>query len=454
MSLTKASYSMISGETANILDYGADPTGVASSTAALNAALATGNSVFIPKGIFRLTGETVVPSGARIFGVGPNKSEFKCDVSAHTGVFLRLAGGNNFLEDVGFFGTSTSAGTAIYLSAVNVYEFTGYLYVKNVNVREINLAIRINCTFITLIENCRIYANEKGILVDPQYDGVGDNGYFTTLSINKTIINQNSDYGFKAIPTLVSKNLSFRDSAIESNTGSVSGYQSLIENVDPLQISNCYFEAVDTIPFMRLSSCNTYIYQAYVNGTGGLDLQGATNYVVAQNFYGTAATDKVIATGGAIQRVEFWDSSLGSDTNITAAFRIYKRTSVGATYYRNYVFGLGLTLATNSGNTNTSYQEEVLLYKKTVSATVNANSSALLITNQYLPNTWNADFVIGSAQIANSYQPNLLFQVTPATTGSDQYYCVVAHNLSGSPITLSNALLKIMFVKGAAMAVT
>ena len=445
---------MISGETANILDFGADPTGVASSTAALNAALATGNSVFIPKGTFRLTGESVVPGGARIFGVGPNDSQFKCDVSAHAGVFLRLAGGNNFLEDVGFFGTSTSAGTAIYLSAVNVYEFTGYLYVKNVHVREINLAIRINCTFITLIENCRIYANEKGILVDPQYDGVGDNGYFTTLSINKTIINQNSDYGFKAIPSLVSKNLNFRDSSIESNTGSTSGYQSLIENVDPLQISNCYFEAANTIPFMRLSSCNTYIYQAYVNDTGGLDLQGASNYLVAQNFYGTAVGDKIIATGGAIQRVELWDSQISGSSNITAVYQCYRRTFVGATFYRNRIYGLGLQLADNSGVTNTSLQKEVLLYKKTVSVTVPANGIATLIADQYLPNTWSADFAIGFAQITDSYQPELICQVTTATTGSSEYYCVFARNFSASPIVLSNAKLKIMFIKGEAMAVT
>ena len=59
MSLTKASYSMVSGAPVNILDYGADPTGVADSAAAIQAALiaaasAGGKQVFCPAGKYRV----------------------------------------------------------------------------------------------------------------------------------------------------------------------------------------------------------------------------------------------------------------------------------------------------------------------------------------------------------------------------------------------------------------
>lgn len=448
MSLTKVSYSMIAGETANILDYGADPTGVASSTAALNAAMASGKSVFIPQGTFRLTGESVMPSGMRIFGVGSSKSVLRCDTTAHTGVFVRVAGGNNDIEDVVFSGTSTAAGTALYLSAVNVYEFTGWITLNNVHSTGMDLGIRINNVFAVSLNNVRVYGNTKGLLVDPQYDGIGDNGYFTTISLNKTYLNQNSDYGFKATPTLVSKNLNFRDSVIESNNGSTSGYQSYIQNVDPFQISNCYFESVNTIPFMRLSSCNTYIYQAYVNATGGLDLQSASNYLVAQNFSGTSANDKVIATGTSLQRVEFWDSQLGANTNINSVYQLYRRTAIGTTFYRNTVYNIGLQLTANSGVANTSYLNEVILLKKTVSATIPANDSVALISDETLSNTWGEDFVVGVAQIVNSYQPNIICQVTTATTGSAQYFGVTARNFSASPIVLTDALLKIIIMKG------
>ena len=42
MALTKVTYSMIKGAVANVLDYGADPTGNADSTTAIIAALASG----------------------------------------------------------------------------------------------------------------------------------------------------------------------------------------------------------------------------------------------------------------------------------------------------------------------------------------------------------------------------------------------------------------------------
>lgn len=59
MSLTKATYSMILGAELNVLDFGADPTGVNSSSSAIQAAVdvaaAQGRGVFIPSGVYKLT---------------------------------------------------------------------------------------------------------------------------------------------------------------------------------------------------------------------------------------------------------------------------------------------------------------------------------------------------------------------------------------------------------------
>lgn len=63
MSLTKVSYSMISGAPANVLDFGADLTGVADSTTAFNAALAASDNVFAPVGIYRLDSSVTIPTG-------------------------------------------------------------------------------------------------------------------------------------------------------------------------------------------------------------------------------------------------------------------------------------------------------------------------------------------------------------------------------------------------------
>ena len=54
MSLTKVSYSMIEGAAFNVIDFGADPTGSASSVSAFNAALANGGLVYVPSGTYEL----------------------------------------------------------------------------------------------------------------------------------------------------------------------------------------------------------------------------------------------------------------------------------------------------------------------------------------------------------------------------------------------------------------
>ena len=60
MSLTKATYSMIEGAAYNVLDFGADPSGVASSVAAFNAAVANGGTVYVPSGTYNLNGKVTL----------------------------------------------------------------------------------------------------------------------------------------------------------------------------------------------------------------------------------------------------------------------------------------------------------------------------------------------------------------------------------------------------------
>lgn len=70
MALTKVSFSMIESAPANVLNYGADPTGVADSTAAINAALDASNQVFMPEGTYKVSsGELTFNTGNELFGV-------------------------------------------------------------------------------------------------------------------------------------------------------------------------------------------------------------------------------------------------------------------------------------------------------------------------------------------------------------------------------------------------
>lgn len=68
MSLTKVTYSMITSAPANVLDYGADPTGVADSTTAFVAAVADNLEVWVPEGTYRVTAPIQLRPGQHVFG--------------------------------------------------------------------------------------------------------------------------------------------------------------------------------------------------------------------------------------------------------------------------------------------------------------------------------------------------------------------------------------------------
>ena len=69
MSLTKVTYSMILGSPVSVLDFGADSTGVADSTAAFVAAQVASKNVFAPPGTYILD-ELRIQNGVQLIGAG------------------------------------------------------------------------------------------------------------------------------------------------------------------------------------------------------------------------------------------------------------------------------------------------------------------------------------------------------------------------------------------------
>ena len=64
---------------ANVLDYGADPTGVMDSTAAINTAISAGKGVFIPTGTYRINGQINVLPGTTVQGAGVKSTYLTID---------------------------------------------------------------------------------------------------------------------------------------------------------------------------------------------------------------------------------------------------------------------------------------------------------------------------------------------------------------------------------------
>lgn len=80
----------------NVLDYGADPTNTNDSTAAFNAAVATGKSVYIPSGGYNITGAITINAGQLIYGAGPGVTAININSSTFNmsaaGVFVFASG--------------------------------------------------------------------------------------------------------------------------------------------------------------------------------------------------------------------------------------------------------------------------------------------------------------------------------------------------------------------------
>jgi hypothetical protein len=91
MSLTKSSYFITNGAPANVLDYGADPTGTTECAAAIQAAIDVGRRVYIPKGVYKIaTTLRFQQSGQIIYGDGRN---FGADVDQTTLKWTGASGG-------------------------------------------------------------------------------------------------------------------------------------------------------------------------------------------------------------------------------------------------------------------------------------------------------------------------------------------------------------------------
>ena len=77
MTLTKAHNRMIAGAFANVLDYGADPTGVTDSTTKIQAAINAETNIYFPAGTYLITAALEIPSNRVLHGATRQSSVIK-----------------------------------------------------------------------------------------------------------------------------------------------------------------------------------------------------------------------------------------------------------------------------------------------------------------------------------------------------------------------------------------
>ena len=441
-------------EYVSIEDFGASPSATATAnTAAIQAALLAHKHVLIPAGTFAINGPLRIRDGGSIEGYGPYVSILSCDTVAYTGIFISM-GGHTKIRHVGLAGTNpTREGTGIKLwdSGEDIYDFTGYITIEDVNIKGFQFGLYVNNIFHLDYKVGIVEQNTYGIYILPAYNIPKDNGYCTTLAFQKLTIGFNDNLGFYMNPTINSANISIKDCSIEGNSLVGLQEQSSITKCNPLVIENTYFEGHSAQPALTLVECDTSMTNCYINGTGGVDLAATANTFRGVNCYGTSATDNLIANGTSLQFVSLIDCIFPGAGSVLNATRMHMvNTQWGATVYKNTWQNPSLALTGSLGNTTNI--EEVIGFTKTVTASVAAGATVALITDQASSNLWANEFVTATASLANVYLPGLILQVTPATTGSSEYFCVFAHNLTAGTLTITAATLKVLFIKGAGAA--
>lgn len=202
MSLTKASYSMITGAPINVLDFGADPTGVTDSTSAIQAALALQGTLT----------QSLQTSGGLYLGTTPAvhfpKGEYLISATLN-GIsdYAIITGEAAALKKAATFaGTSAfqMIGNAwrVYIQGLQFEDFANGIYLdsNNQNSGQVvisecgffgctNRAIWIDCqSSVTLIENCIWRSNRYDLYVETGDLVVVEGGWISRAD-NKAVNN-------------------------------------------------------------------------------------------------------------------------------------------------------------------------------------------------------------------------------------------------------------------------
>lgn len=220
MALTKVTYSMINSAPANVVDLGADPTGVADSTAAFTTALAASRFVYVPAGTYLISQINITQAGTRLITAGlsvtiqqkPNvQSQFVVTGSGSTTgnydfPIINIKASNVSVGDMKFIG-NIATDTGEFNHCIQVYDSSGALS----EIRDIELGnyyatdIRGDVLYVGGVTATPIYNVNVGTLD-------GDNIYRSICSVT-------GGQGVR-IQQIYGNRVGYRNIDFESNVGS------------------------------------------------------------------------------------------------------------------------------------------------------------------------------------------------------------------------------------------
>lgn len=299
MGLTKVTFSMINGAVVNVLDYGADPTGVNDSSAAIQAAIDSNTSfieVFIPPGDYKLNNPIVINrQNLTLKGAGyqtallPVAGVIAIQVARDSGV-SRLN-----LEDFRIYGL-TDANGGIELGGAVTGSFVAFCKLKGITITNfteyLGYGVKLNKVQELDIDGCYIADNYNNI-----HFPASANNYATTVHIHgqSGYIGRALNIGILLDKEVASLRVS--DIVVEANVGpglACTGFSNQVtfDNVHFESNGNAMYLSGNVNRKGQFTINNCFFYGNTLN------LSADHAYIMATNNVGFVETGKILPLTG------------------------------------------------------------------------------------------------------------------------------------------------------------
>ena len=322
--------------------YGADQTGGADSTSALQQANAqrknNGAAVYLPGGTYKYTPSSVLEiddwHGDAGGSFNPTIIKVYAAAGSYSGTVFRWTG-ENVMSNI-FFQEATSSKVypAIMLqdAAAGLSGLTAYGSLDNIFIANGAIGLDIQQVFSQTFNNLNVQNCGIGINATPT-------GYFNTLLFNNVFVNAcNQCCNFN--PTVISQNVTFVGGVIQDpNNG---GSASVFGGISGLYFLNTYVEQVNSG-----SPVTTAFSFGGANGINGLDAafkvnSGQCDILINGNVQGTirgfgGGGSHLLTSGAAAQNLTLIDCSLPASgnaavSNFTGTLTLQNTSYNGATF--------------------------------------------------------------------------------------------------------------------------
>ena len=289
-------------ESVSILDFGADPTGTNDSTAAIQNALNVKGSIYIPKGIYKVTSTLTIYGNTELFGAGPGISILQAngitsgniiqDSSLTTSLNVNL---NIVLRDFELDCNSYSTGSSCGI----IFYRVGDLFVDNIYVHDCGNTLFCYGTSHANTVNIRV-SNSRFINART---GDAVNGAGANVSITNCTSQNFGDTGFATLidtnsttnPTALAPSNIVYEGCFSStgNLGFASGPYGTAVDIN-LTISNCFVDSCQLsawmIVFNKLKLIGNTFKPNLNTTTGNVRLDGIQDVTVVGNSFETNTT--------------------------------------------------------------------------------------------------------------------------------------------------------------------